>query len=221
MTSPTSVVVLGGGEHARVVIDIARSRPDVWTVVGFVDPRPCPETQRLGVPWLGDDEEAERRLRGMGAADFVLGIGRVDRSSPRLTIAGRYDVRSVRWATLVHARAWVSAAATLGPGVVVSAAAVVNTGAVVGRHTVVNTGAVIEHDVVLGDDVHAGPAAVVGGGAVVGDGSILGLGCRVRDHVRIGRDAFLAMGCVVVGDVPDGKTVMGIPARPAPPEPDA
>jgi acetyltransferase EpsM len=221
VSAPSALVVIGGGEHARVVIDIARSRPDLWTVVGFIDPQPRPETQRLGVVWLGDDERTRERLGGLGEPEFVLGIGKVDRDLRRARIAGEYDRRPVRWATLVHARAWVSDTARLGPGVVVSAAAVVNTGAIVGRHAIVNTGAVIEHDVLLGDDVHAGPGAVLGGGVVVGDGSVLGLGCRVRDHVRVGRGVVVGMGSVVVADVADGQTVMGVPARPAPAGPDA
>jgi len=30
-------VLIGGGEHARVVLDAARGQPEQWAVVGFVE----------------------------------------------------------------------------------------------------------------------------------------------------------------------------------------
>ena len=34
----TPIVILGGGEHAQVVAEAIRSRPDLWELVGFTDP---------------------------------------------------------------------------------------------------------------------------------------------------------------------------------------
>jgi sugar O-acyltransferase (sialic acid O-acetyltransferase NeuD family) len=212
---PRSLIVIGGGEHARVVIDTARSRPDEWQVVGFVDASPRPETvEGLRVPWLGSDEDVFRQEDWTRNAVYVLGIGWPRPRLPREQIVARYEERGVTWAAVVHSRAWVSPEAKLGRGVVVCAGAMVNVGAVIGVHSVVNTGAVVEHDAKLGAHAHAGPGAIVGGGADVGDGAFLGLGCRIRDHVRVGREATVAMGAVVVSEVANGQTVRGVPARP-------
>lgn len=211
------LVVVGGGEHARVVIEAARSRPDLWDVVGFVDPAPCPETaQRLGLPHLGDDEWALALADREADVCFVLGVGAIGVYGRRQEIVLRYSGRSVRWAAaVVHARAWVSPTASLGAGAAVMAGAAVNSGARIGAHAVVNTGAVVEHDVELGDFAQAAPGAVIGGGSSVGAGSYLGLGSRVRDHLRIGQAATVGMGAVVVRPVPDGAVVTGVPARDA------
>lgn len=207
-------MVVGGGEHARVVIEAARSRPELWSVEGFVDPQPCTETaELLRVRRLGDDEEAFRIARGSPDACFILGVGPLGPSPARAEIVARYAAHAARWATVVHAHAWLSPTAMLGPGAVVFAGAVLNAGARVGDHGVVNTGAIVEHDVRLGPFAMVGPGAAIGGGAVVGERSYLGLGCRVRDHVTIGRDVMVGMGAVVVGSVPDGQCVMGVPAR--------
>jgi len=210
--SAQALVVIGGGEHARVVIEAARSRPDLWDVSGFVDPEPCEETAtRLGLRRLGGDDW----VASTGARPWlVLGVGAVGISRRRETIVAGYAARAAKWATIVHAAAWVSPTAALGPGAVVMAGAVVNSGARLGPHVVVNTGAVVEHDVVVGAFVQLGPAAAVGGGAVVEAGCYLGLGCRVRDHVRIGPEALVGMGAVVVGDVEGGAVVAGLPAQP-------
>lgn len=204
------LVLIGGGEHARVVFDAARSQ-GYWSVVGFVDQKARKELVALGLTWLGDDAAAGDRLR---ARHCIIAVGGVGDTNRRQAIARAYESLDVTWATVVHARAVVSDGAVLGPGVTVLAGAVVNPGARVGAHSIVNTGAIIEHDVALEPFVHVGPGAVVGGGTEIGMGAYIGLGASVRDHVRIGAGSVIGMGAVVIGFVPDRTVVVGVPARP-------
>jgi acetyltransferase EpsM len=206
-----SLVLIGGGEHARVVIDAARAGG--VTVVGFVDPAPCDETvQRLEVSRLGNDGDA---AVWAGRAQFILGVGTVGISPLRREIVDRLDGSiGLRWASVVHPRAIVSPSAELGLGSLVMPGAVIGPGARVGAHVVINTGAIVEHDCHLGDFAQLGPGAVLGGGVRVGTGAYVGLGSRVRDHVVIGAHALVGMGAVVVAEVAAGACVVGIPARP-------
>ncbi len=48
---------------------------------------------------------------------------------------------------------------------------------------------------------------------VVCDGANIGAGCVILPGVRIGKGAFIAAGAVVTKDVPDGQSVIGMPAR--------
>ena len=205
------LVVIGGGEHARVVAEAAASRPEQWRVIGFVDHQPCPETERrLGLRALASEDEA---LRETGRAWFVLGIGRIRSAPLRRELVTRYSAAGARWATVVHATAWVSPTATVAPGAVVFAGAVVQTGATLGAHAVVNTSAIIEHDVSVGDFTLVAPGVAIGGGTAIGSDSYLGLGCRIRDHLQIGSGVTVGMGAVVTRSVRDGVTVTGVPAR--------
>ncbi len=207
--SSIPLVLVGGGEHARVVAEAARSRPGVFDLLGFVDPAPCYLTvQLVAIPRLGGDEALESN-----AAQVILGIGAIGINSVRKDLVARLPRRQSGWARVIDARAWVSPSASIGEGTVVMAGAIVQTGAKVGVHCVINSGAVVEHDVELGDFAQVGPAAAIGGGAVIGEGSYVGLGARVRDHIRIGSRVLIGMGAVVVSDVPDGLCVTGVPAR--------
>jgi acetyltransferase EpsM len=206
------LTVIGGGEHARVVIETAQSAPEQWVVEGFVDPSPCDETQRrLGVAWLGDDTRA--LARPAAERFYVLGVGSVGISDVRKRIVERYLAAGAQFATVVHARAWVSPTAQLAAGSVVLAGAIIQSGARLGEHTLVGTGAIVEHDVTFGEYVQTGPGVVLGGGVTVGAGSYLGLGACVRDHVTIGAGVLVALGAVVTANVSDGARVMGVPAR--------
>jgi len=214
VSAPAPLVVVGGGEHARVIVDCALSRPDRWAIVGYADHAESAETsERFGIPWLGDDTTAI--ARAPADAYFVLGVGGLGPSPRRREVVARLAAAapSLRWATVVHARAVVADTASLGDGVVIFAGSVINTGAIVGAHAVVNTGALVEHDVSVGAFAFLGPGTVIGGGVAIGEGAFLGLGCRVRDHVTVGAGALIGMGAVVVGDVPDGALAVGVPAR--------
>jgi acetyltransferase EpsM len=208
------LVVIGGGEHARVVMDAALSRPGVFRLLGFADVDPCEETvRRFGVANLGDDAACIARMRGTDAA-FVNAVGTDGVSGARERVTQLYERAGVSFGAVVHASAWVSPSAIVEHGAVVLGGAQVNTGAVVGAHAIVNTGAIVEHDVRIGRLVSVAPGVVIGGGASVGEGSYLGLGCRIRDHRHVGTRVRVGMGAVVVSSIEDGLVVAGVPARP-------
>jgi sugar O-acyltransferase (sialic acid O-acetyltransferase NeuD family) len=215
-TGATALVVLGGGEHARVVIDAAATSGD-WHVDGYVAPGEA--RPPMDLPWLGDDASLAARLADdQAAADrpsLVLGFGGGDDAASlaaRMAVADGFGPAAT-WATIIHATAWVSPGAMVEPGVVILAHAVVNHGARIGRHAIVNSGAIVEHDVVVGAGSHVAPGVVIGGAARIGRGAFIGLGSRIRDRIEIGDGAVVGMGAVVVASVAAGATVVGIPAR--------
>ena len=80
------------------------------------------------------------------------------------------------------------------------------------RHwAICNIGCIIEHECVVGA-LHIGPGAVLCGNVQVGDGSFVGANAVVRQGIRIGRNAMIG-GRRGGEDVPDGTTVVGVPAR--------
>ena len=214
----TPLIVLGGGEHARVVIEAARTQGDRWTVQGYAAPDSVAIALAGDVPWLGDDASLVARLADIDPVDrpwLVLGFGGGETTGALAArTAATEPFAGARWATVVHAAAWVSPTATLEAGTVVLAQAVVNTGAHLGRHAIVNSAAVVEHDVVVGGGSHVAPGAVIGGGTHIGEHAFIGLGARVRDHIDIGAGAVVGMGAVVVESIAPGITVLGVPARP-------
>jgi len=47
----------------------------------------------------------------------------------------------------------------------------------------------------------------------VGDRTWIGIGAAIHHCVRIGADVMVGAGAAVVDDVPDGVTMLGVPAR--------
>ncbi len=211
-------VLIGGGGHALVVAEAAEALGRV--VVGFVDDDPeAVLGRRQGRRRLGGLDEWAKCVEAAGGAAAVAGaitiaLGGIElrrRVIDGITVGHPAVLEQA--ATIVAPGARVYGSARLGAGTFVGPNAVVHSGATVGVHVIVNTGAIVEHECRIGANAHIGPGAVLGGNVEVGTDTLVGLGSRVLPGIRIGRGCTIGAGAVVVRDVPDGATVVGVPAR--------
>ena len=209
----TRCIVLGGGGHARVLIDCMRE-------AGLGDPEGILDTDATrwgqsldGVPILGGDDLLPQ-LREQGVSSFVVGLGSTRDTSPRSRLFALALDQGLEPVTLRHPSAICSATVALGAGCQLLPGSIVNAGASVGANVIVNTGAIVEHDCVIGDHVHVASAATLGGNVIVGAGAHIGIGAVVRQSISIGERALVAAGAVVVSDVAAASTVVGVPAKP-------
>ena len=196
-----SVILIGGGGHAKVVIDCVLSAGD--RVVGILDDTLASGTDVLGIPVLGKTEAWIK----YPDCKFIISIGS---NGVRRKIATKW---MLPWYTAIHPAATVSSFARIGAGTVVMPGAIVNAGAVVGCHCIINSGAVVEHDNVLGDYVHISPNAALGGTVSVGEGTHVGIGACVRNNTSICGGCTVGAGAAVVKDITESGVYAGVPAR--------
>jgi sugar O-acyltransferase (sialic acid O-acetyltransferase NeuD family) len=100
-----------------------------------------------------------------------------------------------------------------GVGSQVLAGAVVNPGAEIGAGVIVNSAAVVEHDTHIGDFSHLAPGSVMGGGASVGQGVLLGSNATLLPGVSVASGCVIGAGAVVIKDICEAGTYVGVPAR--------
>jgi UDP-perosamine 4-acetyltransferase len=200
------VIVIGGGGHAKVALDVLRAAE--WEPAGLLDPNP--ETGDLdGVRVLGGDELSDELFR-QGYRNAFVAIGD---NGLRRRLGARVRDIGFDLVTAIHPSAIVSRSAVVGRGVAIMPLAVVNAFARIGDLAIVNTGAIIEHDCIVGEAAHLAPRAVLGGQVTIGDGVFFGIGAVARPRSVVGSQAIVGAGAVVIGDVASGQTVIGTPAR--------
>lgn len=204
----STLLIIGAGGHGKVVAETAVAAQR-WQEIVFLDDRYPSLRQCVGLDVAGV-------LEHLGSydkqnIDVLVAIGSNQR---RLQLVEELVLSGYSLPTLAHPTAWVSPSAVLGPSAVVFAQAAVNAEAHCGKAVIVNTGATIEHDCQLGNGVHVAPGAHLGGGVRVGDLSWVGIGAAVKHLISIGRNVTVGAGAVVVHDLADEVTAVGVPAKP-------
>jgi UDP-perosamine 4-acetyltransferase len=199
-------VVIGGGGHAKVVIDVLQENG--VPVTAFTSSNPEPDTL-LGVPRAGGDEILpELFAQGVRQAFVALGDNRI--RWERLTWAAALGFSLIN---VISQRAHVSRHASCGQGVLVMPGAAVNAGARLDDGVIINTNASVDHDCEIGACAHVAPNAALAGRVRVGEGAFLGTGCSVIPGLEIGAWAIVGAGAVVIESLVGSRVYAGVPAR--------
>lgn len=198
------VLVVGGGGHARVLIDALRRAGR--QIIGVLDPDPAvarglPE----GVAQLGGDE----KLAAFDQTEVALvnGLGSIRLPTARASLFDRLQAAGWRFASVLHDSAVLALDTRLGEGAQVMAGAVLQTGVTLDDDVIVNTRASLDHDCRIGRHCHVAPGATLSGGVAVGAGTHIGTGASIIQGVRIGAGCLIGAGSVVTRDLPDGAVL--------------
>jgi sugar O-acyltransferase (sialic acid O-acetyltransferase NeuD family) len=204
-----TVVVIGGGGHAKVLISVIHKLP--WTIAGYVDPRDVGPL--LGVLHAGGDDVLPTLLDRHPGCAAAMGVGKVDATDRRARIQAEAEALGYGFPTIISPSAVVNDEVELGAGTTIFDGAVVNAGVLTGPICVVNTNATVEHDCRLGTNVHIATGATVSGGVTIGDHTFVGAGVVVIHGVRIAEGCLIGAGAVVTDDISEPGTYVGAPAR--------
>ena len=123
------------------------------------------------------------------------------------------DTPHVRFATLVDPKADISKSVSLGEGSIVCAGNIITVDICIGKHCIVNLDCTVGHDAVLGDFVTLYPSVNISGQVKVGECTEIGTGANIIQGKKIGSRTVIGAGAVVVSDIADDCTAVGVPAR--------
>lgn len=191
-------ILIGGGEHARVVLDILLTNR--VKVNALFDPKYT--GQLFGVDQLG-----EYQSQLFTSALAIVAIGN---NSTRKKVA---TTVKHSFGCAIHSSSQISNFATIGEGSVLFHNSIVQANSTIGKHVIINTGAQVDHDCEIEDHVHIAPGAILCGTVTVGEGAMIGAGATIIPGITIGRWSVVGAGAVVTQNVPDHTMVVGVPAK--------
>lgn len=192
------LVIFGCGGHARSVADVVIGNDPEATLI-FVDESAGEDERVFGFPVVSDCN-----LDG----DFIVAIGDNQLRSELVS-----SQRTGRMISVISRDATLTRGIEVGAGCFVGHQAYVGPLSAMGVGCIVNTRALVEHEVQIEDFVQLGPGVVVGGRATIGAGSFIGMGAIIKDRVSISPGCIVGAGAVVVENLVEAATYVGIPAR--------
>jgi len=199
------LLIIGASGHGKVVADIA-VKSGQYDAISFYDDNDKIESI-LGFPCKGKVSLLEQESRDN---DVVVAIGS---AGIREKLMNHVTALGFNVPILVHPQAVIAEDVALGKGTVVMAGAIINSGTRIGCGTIINTASSVDHDCIVENYVHVSVGAHLAGTVHVGRRSWIGAGATVNNNISICADVMIGAGAVVVKNVTEAGTYVGVPAQ--------
>jgi len=189
------VCLYGAGGHARVIIDILKSR-NIFVKEIYDDNPEIKECMNIPV------------VNGNISSPLIVSVGN---NKTRKKIIEKLS--DMTYTQAIDKSSIVSESVSIGIGSVVMQGAIIQSLVEIGKHVIINTGATVDHDCVIEDFVHIAPGVNLCGNVQVGEGTLLGVGTVVIPGIKIGKWSVISAGSVVTKNIPDNAIAAGNPCR--------
>lgn len=199
------LLIIGASGHGKVIADIAL-KMNKWKSIAFLDDDESIKSS-MGIAVIGKSADAFKYIKDY---DIFVAIGN---NVTREKIQEKLEAEGANIPTLVHPNAVIGEQVKFGNGTVVMAGVVINCCTEIGKGCIINTGSTIDHDNLIEDYVHISPGVHTAGTVKIGKGTWLGVGSKVSNNLNIISGCKVGAGAVVVKDITEAGTYVGVPAR--------
>ncbi|MCU5077691.1 acetyltransferase [Bacillus cereus] len=199
------LLIIGASGHGRVIADIAL-KMNKWQSIAFLDDNENVGSS-MGIQIIDKSASISKYVDDY---DFFVGIGN---NVIREKIQRQLEAEEASIPVLIHPSAIIGEQVYLEAGTVVMAGAVINCCTKIGKGCIINTASTVDHDNVIEDYVHVSPGAHLAGTVKVGRGTWLGAGSVVSNNINITHSCKIGAGAVVIRDITESRTYVGVPVR--------
>tara|TARA_B110000003_G_scaffold218640_1_gene218318 strand:+ start:5076 stop:6140 length:1065 start_codon:yes stop_codon:yes gene_type:complete len=196
-----SIVIIGGGGHAKTCIDILKQNSK-YEIIGIVDSKIDPGTDIMGIKVIGDNSILQD-LRDDGVSYAVNGVGSVSNPKIRKKVYQLIKDMGFQLPNIIHPSAVIEPSAKYGEGNQFMMGCSVGSDTVINDNCLINSGAIVSHDSMLHSHCHIAPGAILAGSVDIGTSSLIGMGSTIYIGVKVGKETIIHNGINVFNDIDD------------------
>lgn len=146
----------------------------------------------------------------MNDYDFFVAVGN---NTMRETIQENIENLGASISNLIYPTAIIGKQVSLDKVIAIMTGSVINCSTVAGKGSIINTSASVGHDNSIGDNVHISSRVNIVGTVNIGDRTWMGIGSVLSNNISIYRDCKMNPGAVLIHDIKEKGTHVGVPAR--------
>lgn len=204
------IALIGSGDLAHQIAHqfVSVGQADI---LGYYDDFTPKGTIINNYPIIGQLDDIVKHYNEGKFDELVVAVG-YTRLQYRKDVFERFE-HKIPFATFIHPRCHIDKTAVIGEGTIMLADCIVGQNAVVGNNINFYERVTIEHDVVIESHSCFAFHVAVGGFSTVGQMCNIGIGTVISDRVSICSKVRTGAGAVVVKDITESGTYVGVPVR--------
>ncbi len=203
------LVIIGAGGLGRQIAWIVERINNVdasWELLGFIDDNKALQGEICGRHVVLGGLEWIEQHKGDVYVACAIGSSQI-----RKKVINNLD--GAKFATLIDPSVIMSDRVEIGEGSIICAGSILTVDILIGSHVFINWDCTVGHDAELKDFVTLYPSVNVSGNVSLNKCVEMGAGSQVIQGLEIAENTIIGAGAVVVKDLHEPGTYVGVPAR--------
>ena len=203
------IVGTGGvGKETALIVEDINEISQEWNLLGFIDDNKELIGKEInGYKVLGDREFLNNFDKEVyvviAIADYCI----------KEELVKYLTNKNIQYATLIHPSVKINRTISIGKGCIIYQNVIMTVNINIGNHVIISPKCGIGHDSLIEDYVTVLWNVNISGSERIRQGVTLGSGCTIIQGLEIGRGSFVGAGAVVIRDIDESKTAVGVPTR--------
>ena len=202
------LIIIGAGNVGAFLAYNLNLFEGSYKLLGFLDDDYQKNGKQIaGCPVLGPIDTIAQYPAGTAVA---VGI-----AAPltRKRIVEEINHLPLKFPSFISGNAWLSNNVTTGKGVIIYPGVSINYESVLGDFVILNMNCAIGHNATIGNCCTLAPGVNFGGFTTLYECVEVGIGACTKQRIHIGRNSIIGGQAMVIGPVPEGSVVVGVPGR--------
>ena len=203
------IVGTGGvGKETALIVEDINEISQEWNLLGFIDDN----KELIGKEINGYKVLGDRKFLNNFDKEVYVVIAIADHCIKEELVKYLTN-KNIQYATLIHPSVKINRTISIGKGCIIYQNVIMTVNINIGNHVIISPKCGIGHDSLIEDYVTVLWNVNISGSERIRQGVTLGSGCTIIQGLEIGRGSFVGAGAVVIRDIDESKTAVGVPTR--------
>ena len=203
------IVGTGGvGKETALIVEDINEISQEWNLLGFIDDN----KELIGKEINGYKVLGDREFLNNFDKEVYVVIAIADHCIKEELVKYLTN-KNIQYATLIHPSVKINRTIYIGKGCIIYQNVIMTVNINIGNHVIISPKCGIGHDSLIEDYVTVLWNVNISGSERIRQGVTLGSGCTIIQGLEIGRESFVGAGAVVIRDIDESKTAVGVPTR--------